>query len=110
MNQSIWNVFDDGQCSTILEDFNQEDMIEGEISISTNSSKRWPPDDYLPSKKEDPHKLVKLNKKELEKKFMEIFEIVNDDFIFIEPKLIPIIPGDDPNIIDKASEFTDDSL
>ena len=110
MNQSIWDVFGDGQCSTILEDFNQEDMIEGDISISINNSKRWPPDDNLPSTKEEPTKLVKLNKKELEKKFMEIFEVVNDDFIFIEPKLIPIIPGDDPNIINKASEFTDDTL
>ena len=110
MNQSIWDVFGDGQCSTILEDFNQEDMIEGDISISINSSKRWAPEDNLPSTKEKPDKLVKLNKKELEKKFMEILEIVNDDFIFIEPKLIPIIPGDDPNIINKASEFKDDAL
>ena len=109
MNQSIWDVFGDCQCSTILEDFNQEDMIEGDISISINRSNREILDDNPPSKKEEP-KFVKLKQEELEKKFRKIFELVNDDFIFIEPKLIPIIPGDDPNIINKVSEFTDDTL
>ena len=33
---------------------------------------------------------------------------MNDDFIFIEPKLIPIIPGDDPAVISKVSEFNED--
>ena len=41
---------------------------------------------------------------------MRIFEMVNDDFISIEPKLIPIIPGDDPEAINKISEFCDDNF
>jgi hypothetical protein len=41
---------------------------------------------------------------------MKAFEMANDDFIFIEPKLIPIIPGDDPAVINKASDFTDDNI
>ena len=111
MNQSIWDVFGDGQCSTILEDFDQEGMIDGDISISINRSTRWQLDDNKqPSKKEEPAKIVKLSQNELKEKFMQIYEAINDDFIFIEPKLIPIIPGDDPNIINKASEFTDDTL
>ena len=103
MNQSIWDVFGDGQCSTILEDFDQEDMIEGDEG-DINISVRPINQEYInykpPTVKEEP--VVKLSQKELEEKFMKIFEIVNDDFIFIEPKLIPIIPGDDPNIINKA--------
>ena len=39
---------------------------------------------------------------------MRVFEMVNDDFIFIEPKLIPIIPGDDPNVIYRVSESRED--
>ena len=110
-NQSIWDVFGDCQCSTILDDFDQEDMIEGDISISINRSTRWQTDnDKQPSTKEEPKKIEKLNQKELGEKFMQIFEMINDDFIFIEPKLIPIIPGDDPNIINKVSKFTDDTL
>ena len=111
MNQSIWDVFGDGQCSTILEDFNQEDMIEGDdgdINISVRNIEQEQINYKAPQTKEEP--VVKLSQKELEQKFMKIFEIINDDFIFIEPKLIPIIPGDDPSIINKASEFTDDDL
>ena len=110
MNQSIWDVFGDGQCSVILEDFDQEDMIEGEINISVRPENRETTEQKKPLPKEEPEKLVKLSQKELEQKFMKIFDMVNDDFIFIEPKLIPFIPGDDPNIINKASEFTDDTL
>ena len=111
MNQSIWDVFGDGQCSTILEDFDQEDMIEGDEG-DINISVRPINQEYInykpPTVKEE--LVVKLSQKELEEKFMKIFEIVNDDFIFIGPKLIPIIPGEDPNIINKASELTDDNL
>ena len=35
MNQSIWDVFGDGQCSVVLEDFDQENMVEED---STNDS------------------------------------------------------------------------
>ena len=61
-----------------------------------------------PKKDKDIQEL--LNQKALEKEFMKIFEMVNDDFIYIEPKLIPIIPGDDPAVINKVSEFSDDNF
>ena len=80
VNQSIWDVFGDGKCSVILEEF-YDTIVE-----------------------------KPLNQKALEQEFMKVFEMVNDDFIYIEPKLIPIIPGDDPAVINKVSEFSDDNF
>ena len=50
-----------------------------------------------------------MDEKTLRKNILEAFEKMNDDFIFIEPKLIPIIPGDDPAVINEVSEFSEDN-
>ena len=42
--------------------------------------------------------------------FYDAFLSMNDDFIYIEPKLIPIVPGDDPAVINKVSEFSEDNF
>ena len=49
-----------------------------------------------------------MDEKAIQKEFLKAFDEMNDDFIFIEPKLIPIIPGDDPAVISKVSEFNED--
>ena len=41
---------------------------------------------------------------------MKVFEIINADFICIEPKLLPIIPGDDPAVINKVFEYNEDNF
>ena len=41
----------------------------------------------------------------MKKEILEAFDIMNDDCIYIEPKLITIIPGDDPAVINKVSDF-----
>jgi serine/threonine protein kinase len=126
MNQSIWDVFGDGQCSVVLEDFDQENMVEEDSTNDSNDqdndnvnfaqqintqdngkkiTSNYKPPTIIdkPANQEKP-----LNQKALEKEFMRVFEMVNDDFIFIEPKLIPIIPGDDPNVIYRVSESRED--
>jgi serine/threonine protein kinase len=126
MNQSIWDVFGDGQCSVVLEDFDQENMVEEDSTndsndqdndnvnfaqqINTQDNGKKITSNYKPPKIIDkPANQEKpLNQKALEKEFMRVFEMVNDDFIFIEPKLIPIIPGDDPNVIYRVSESRED--
>jgi serine/threonine protein kinase len=52
----------------------------------------------------------KIDESTIKKEFLEAFEGMNDDFIYIEPKLIPIIPGDDPAVINKVSEFSEDNF
>ena len=119
MNQSIWDVFGDCQCSVVLEDFDQENMVdEDSTNDSNDNDKQINVQDNGPeitSQIKPPRIIDKpqnqekpLNQKALEKEFMRVFEIVNDDFIFIEPKLIPIIPGDDPNVIYRVSESRED--
>ena len=50
----------------------------------------------------------KLREKALEDEFMKVFDLINNDCIYIEPKLIPIIPGDDPAVINRT-EYCDDN-
>ena len=51
-----------------------------------------------------------IDESTMRKEFLEAFDIMNDDTIFIEPKLIPIIPGDDPSVISKVSNFNEDNF
>ena len=118
INQSIWDIFGDGMCSVILEDYDQENMIDEEkINKNENEKNEFSPKninshDYLTNHtiRREPSTQIKISQKALEQEFMKAFEMANDDFIFIEPKLIPIIPGDDPAVINKASDFTDDNI
>ena len=111
LNQSIWNVFGDGHCSTILEDVGSEDMIDPSSDSSTDNSGKIDDGVNIVPKpiiiKSDERK---LNEEELKKEFLKVYESINDDFIYIEPKLIPIIPGDDPAVINKVSEFNEDNF
>ena len=51
-----------------------------------------------------------MSEEELNKEFANVFNVVNDDFIYVEPKLIPIVPGDDPTAISKISEFNEENF
>ena len=110
LNQSIWNVFGDGQCSTILEEVGPEDMIEesSESSADTSHTNEIPDIVTKPTFKNTEE--LKLTEEELRKEFFKVYERINDDFIYIEPKLLPIIPGDDPAVINKVSGFNEDNF
>ena len=112
VNQSIWDVFGDGKCSVILEEFydtfDEKSNTNEDNENNGEGNKVKPPDPPIIIK--DPIVEKPLNQKALEQEFMKVFEMVNDDFIYIEPKLIPIIPGDDPAVINKVSEFSDDNF
>ncbi len=108
LNASIWNVFGDGQCSTILEEVGSEGMFEkGERNEETIEKE---PTIVSNQHKVEKKEVRKMSEEELKKQFLKVFESVNDDFIYIEPKLLPIIPGDDPAVINKISEFNEDNF
>ena len=48
---------------------------------------------------------IKINDVKLKEEFLKAQEIMNSDFICIETKMIPIILGDDPAVINRASKF-----
>ena len=114
MNQSIWEVFGDG--SIILEDYDGEsDVDETKSQEEDNEGKGKNDNDVSKEDKIDRQGTFKngekkLSEEELNKEFANVFNVVNDDFIYVEPKLIPIVPGDDPTAISKISEFNEENF
>ena len=99
---SIWVIFEEEESL---------DSISGGDMISTEDSDKKIVDDENPKPIIEPIKTVneyQMDEKSIMREFQNAFDEMNDDFIFIEPKLIPIIPGDDPAVISKISQFNED--
>ena len=99
---SIWVIFEEEESL---------DSISGGDMISTEDNDIKIVDDENPKPIIEPIKTVneyQMDEKSIMREFQNAFDEMNDDFIFIEPKLIPIIPGDDPAVISKISQFNED--
>lgn len=99
---SIWVIFEEEESL---------DSISGGDMISTEDNDKTIIDDKNPKPIIEPIKTVneyQMDEKSIMREFQNAFDEMNDDFIFIEPKLIPIIPGDDPAVISKISQFNED--
>ena len=99
---SIWVIFEEEESL---------DSISGGDMISTEDNDKTKIDDENPKPIIEPIKTVneyQMDEKSIMREFQNAFDEMNDDFIFIEPKLIPIIPGDDPAVISKISQFNED--
>ena len=95
-NESIWVIFEENE-ESLSSIPSEMDDIEKKIDVKPKP---------VPIPKPDP--IVVMDEKAIQREFAKAFDEMNDDFIFIEPKLIPIIPGDDPTVISKVSEFNED--
>ena len=114
-NQSIWDVFGDGHFSVILEDYEGENYVD-----EKKSEERSEEDDKKDNEKNKEDIIIrqgtfkngenKLSEEDLKKEFAKTFNFINDDFIYVEPKLIPIVPGDDPTVVSKISEFNEENF
>ena len=113
-NQSIWVIFETNEENGELDDIStemdqmpinhkQQQNIELQ-KIQNNKINNF----NMPGLDKDDGE--KIDEKVMRKNIMEAFDMMNDDFIFIEPKLIPVIPGDDPSVINKVTEFNEDNL
>ena len=100
-NQSIWAIFEE-----------DEELCEvGNEEIKIQEKRPDPVPIPVPIPKPvDDDEVKKIDDKAIKAEFLAAFESMNDDFIYIEPKLIPIIPGDDPTVINKVSEFSEDNF
>ena len=112
-NQSIWIIFETNEEDGDLDDISP--MVEMPINhqqqqnvemqkINNNNENKF----NMPGLGKDDGE--KIDEKVMKKNILEAFDMMNDDFIFIEPKLIPVIPGDDPTVINKVTEFNEDNL
>ena len=112
-NQSIWVIFETNEEDGDLDDISpvvdmpinhqQQQNVEMQ-KINNNNENKF----NMPGLGKDDGE--KIDEKVMKKNILEAFDMMNDDFIFIEPKLIPVIPGDDPTVINKVTEFNEDNL
>ena len=114
-NQSIWVIFEQ-------DEENELDKISGDmVDMPNNDNNNIKLNNFMGNKVEEITNRMehfgldnqygnKIDEKKLKKEFLDAFESMNDDFIYIEPRLIPIIPGDDPTVINKVSEFNEDNF
>ena len=100
-NQSIWIIFET--------DEENLDNIPSQLDGPKNYEKGNKMDNK-PSGGEEIDVSKKKQIFDVKKEFLDSYFEMNGDFIYIEPKLIPIIPGDDPSIINKVSEFSEDTF
>ena len=124
INQSIWTLF--GGESVILDRIGSNGMLnENEgyvkemkknmdiIDMGNDQTKEKQKRNNSIDQGKQPPSIVKKpsikkTMKALEEEFMKAFNLINNDCVYIEPKLIPIIPGDDPAVINRT-EFCDDN-
>ena len=99
---SIWVIFEEEES---LDNISGGDMIETKEEDKKNNESKPNHININPVKEENEYQ---MDEKSIMKEFQNAFDEMNDDFIFIEPKLIPIIPGDDPDVISKISQFNED--
>ena len=103
-NQSIWVIFETDEDNKL--DNIPSNMIDKFDEESKNN--KVDNDDDKNKIIVEKNIIKKVDDATIKKEFFESFELMNDDFIYIEPKLIPIVPGDDPTVINKVSEFSED--
>ena len=107
-NQSIWVIFE-------TDEENDLDSISSQMIDKTNSNKPTqnvdikPNDDQKSNIHKDDELAQRMDETTLRKNVLQAFDTMNEDFIFIEPKLVPIIPGDDPTVINTMSNFSEDN-
>ena len=94
INKSIWNIFENEQ---VLIKINRQDNQEIPKIIKTINMQKIP----IPK---IPNVSTEENDNDLNNEYLEAFKIMNNDFIYIEPKLIPFIPDINPDLISKITE------
>jgi len=111
-NQSIWVIFETDEDNNL--DNIPSNMFDKNGDINENKNKQNKVDENNNNNNNnfivEKDSIKKFDDASIKKEFFESFELMNDDFIYIEPRLIPIIPGDDPTVINKVSEFNEDNF
>ena len=115
-NQSIWEIFEQDEDSEL--DNISSDMIEKDEENNDNSKGKTN-DTACPSKNGgfDNIEIIKyknnkkiIDEKDINEQFSEAFDFMNNDFIYIEPQLIPFVPGDNPDLINEVFQSSGNSF
>ena len=108
IKSSIWNIFNEEK--DLIDDTDKNPsspkkiIIEGGKiahplipTISVN-------DEIEEESESDNEKHNHKDEDKIDREYLKAFDAMNDDFIYIEPLLIPFVPGHDPNIVTKVTE------
>ena len=111
-NQSIWAVFETDEENNVDLDKISPNMYDKNIDNipQISEGEKGPIGDTENKPGEEESIKRKVDDTTIKQEFSDAYLLMNDDFIYIEPKLIPIIPGDDPTVINKVSEFSEDNF
>jgi serine/threonine protein kinase len=114
-NMSIWVILENENENEDLDNISPE--IYQEKNNIQNGGKL---NNYIQNNQiVQPQKIIKniveekkktLDEQSLKQEFLNAFDQMNDDLIYTEPQLIPIILGDDPNVMSKITEFNEDNF
>ena len=111
-NQSIWVIFETDEENNPLDNISPEMYEKNDKPNNENEGKKNEQTNLIPDEKDQSQNFIgkKVDDNTIKQEFYDAFLSMNDDFIYIEPKLIPIVPGDDPTVINKVSEFSEDNF
>ena len=114
-NQSIWVIFETDEenldyISSDMVDMPKKDFDIKQKTDNVDNKHIKDVDSVIVDKKIGNEEYKGIDENTIKKDFLESFFQMNSDFLYIEPRLIPIIPGDDPSVINKVSEFSDDNF
>jgi serine/threonine protein kinase len=114
-NQSIWVIFETDEenldyISSDMVDMPKKDFDIKQKTDNVDNKHINDVDSVIVDKKIGNEEYKGIDENTIKKDFLESFFQMNSDFLYIEPRLIPIIPGDDPSVINKVSEFSEDNF
>ena len=108
LNETIWDIPLEGFCCRVFE--GHENNVDKKEIIKKNEIKDKTDDDNNNDTKPEgtfENNGKNLSEEDLKLEFMKVYGIINKDFICNEPKLIPIIPGDDPSVKNSETKYID---
>ena len=85
INSSIWNIFNE-----------EKDLIDNEEGKIAHP--------IIPTISVNGENEEEIDSDKIDSEYLKAFDAMNDDFIYIEPLLIPFVPGHDPNVVTKVTE------
>jgi len=112
LNETIWDILLERSCCEIHEEYENYDETKEIIKKNEEKDKTNNYNDMNNGGNIKPEGTLEnngksLNEEDLKLEFMKVYEIINKDFICNKPKLIPIIPGDDPSFKNSETKYID---
>ena len=104
LNETIWDIPLERSCCEIHEEY---ENYEGKDKTDDNNDNDMNNGGNTKQEGTLENNGKNLSEEDLKLEFMKVYGIINKDFICNEPKLIPIIPGDDPSVENSETKYID---